>query len=246
VIDHTGRIAVAFSTNDSTGGSLVYLYANASDAARWSTRVWRFSAGLGYADLATDSRNVAIAYVRAPDPPDAGANVLYLLRSVDGGATWTQPQRISQAAEQPALEPHAFVRDSLVTILWTSQARESFTGGVLWRTNLGVRRSEIGPKTSTPLPGITNASQAAIDACGTVHFVVREYRPTGSVIAYTRYEQTAWTRFEYPFDTPATHPSIAIGGDTVRLIWSSLDKAPVPNATLLAAALPIGRGKSAR
>ena len=235
-----GHIGVAFAAEDSTSEMLVYLRAAASPTAKWQARVWRFLGPLGYVDMAAgDSGRLAIAFVRAPEPPERGENFLFVTNSTDGGSAWSSPRRISRPTEEPAIEPHVFLRGTTVNVVWTSQPVGQFTDGVVWTANVNPDGKDIGPHPALPLSGVTNGSRVAVDACGTVHFIVRQYKPRGESIAYVRYDRKGWTAIEYPFEVRVSQPSIAVVGDVVRLVWSSVDNAAVPRATLMTATLSI-------
>lgn len=240
VIDKAGRLGIAFPAEDSTSSMLVYLSAAPSRTPEWGSRVWRFRGGVGYAAIASnDEGRLAIAVVKAPEPPESGMNFLNVMQSTDTGSTWSPPRRVSRGTEEPAIEPHVFLRETMVDVVWTSQPVGEFTDGVAWRASLNPDGRDVSPGPGLRLAGTTNGSRVAVDACGTVHFVVPQYKPPRGTIAYARYDRNGWTPIEYPFDVPVSQPSIAVVGDTVRLIWSSVDTGAVPRATLMTATLPI-------
>jgi hypothetical protein len=243
VVDGAGRLGITFAADDSTGSMLVYLSALSSRTPTWRSHVWRLVAPVTYADVsAGDSGRLAIAFVSAPTPPDTGRDGVYLTQSIDGGATWSSPRRISQTAEQPAIEPHVFVRDSVAEVVWTSQPIASFTGGTVHAVRANLYSAAVNRGAVLPLGGITNGSRAVADECGTVHVVVRALTANGSRIAYSRFASNRWSPIEYPVEARASHPSIAIAGDSLRLIWSSLDTSSgMPSGTLMTATLPLGR-----
>ncbi len=244
VIESGARLRIAFPADDSTGSSLVYLHAESSSRApEWHSRVWRFQGGVGYADLgAGEDGRLAIAVVKAPEPPETGRDFLYVTYSADSGSTWSSPKRISRPTEEPAREPHVFLRDTVVNVVWTSQPYGSFTDGVVWNANVRPQGVDVRQRTALRLSGATNGSRVAVDPCGTVHFVVRQYSPSAraSIIAYARHGKAGWSAIEHPFELPGHQPSIAVVRDTVRLIWSSLDQqSSPPKATLMTATLPV-------
>jgi hypothetical protein len=244
LIDTAGRLRIAFPANDSTSSTLVYLGAATPRTPQWRSQVWRFMGGVGYADLATGERGrLALAVIKPPEPPESGRDLLYVMHSADGGSTWSALRRISRSAQEPAIEPHVFLRDTIVNVVWTSQPVGHFTDGIVWNASLVPEADDVRLSSGLPLSGATNGSRVAIDACGTVHFVVRQYKPPdGEVIAYARYDRNGWTPIEYPFEVGVSQPFIAVIRDTVRLLWSSVrrDSWP-PIASLMTASMPISR-----
>lgn len=241
VVDFSGLLSVVFGAEDSTGWTLVHLSAVAADTPRWRARVWRFATPVVYASIATSKVHLAIAFIRAGDGADERPNVVYVMHMRRGDSGWSSPRAVSQPPQEPAIEPHIFARDSVFTVIWTSQPASSFAGGAVWRARLNAEwQAEL--QGSLRLEGITNSSSAAIDACGTAHFVVRNYTPAGARLAYARNDHNGWTSVTYPFAS-VSHPDLAASGDTLRLIWSSLNESSLggPTARLMTSILPISR-----
>lgn len=108
--DANGRLLVLYTA---TGGRFnqplgVWLQPFEGEAA--SGPAVRVAGGEAFhAHMAVDGRRVAVAYVQAPpenaDRPlgfEPGAHPLMVVRSEDGGATWSAPVQVSQAPARPA------------------------------------------------------------------------------------------------------------------------------------------------
>ena len=243
VVDGRNGLHIAFVGDDSAGPAVVYLR---SEGAFWGR--WRFAtsirAGPIYLDLAIDGeRRAAIAFVEPALFTLPRPNVLFLTQSFDAGRTWTRPLAVSAPDEDPAIEPHVFLdRDSAVQLEWVQQSLGGFTGGNLWHTVL----AETGRRSTSalPLPSnvITSHSQAAIDACGTIHVMTQAYPNGRSELQYARVTSGGWSTWSRPFDGTGAHASLAADGAMVHVVWDLDSRSPVDGAArsgLAHATLPV-------
>jgi hypothetical protein len=235
-------MAIAFGAEDQSGSTLVLLRAGGPTNSAWATREWSLSTPVAYASIAADEDRLAIAFVRGGDPPTAEANALFVINSSDG-RSWTEAKQASGPDQQPAIEPHIFLRDTVIDVIWMAQPDGGFTKGRVWSAALGLDGSDISERSVLPLEGVTNWSTAAQDACGAIHFAVRQYTPAaGTRIAYARHGSAGWTEISFLAGVgSATQPSIASTSEGFRLIWSSVRESPteLPTAALMSATLSV-------
>jgi hypothetical protein len=243
VLDRQQGLHIAFSAVDSTGPEIVYLRSISAPRRQWRSTIVRHLAAAGYLDLAVGpERSIAIALVAGVAFPTPRRNVLSLLRSGDGGATWTPVIPISTLAEEPAIEPHLFFdQHSSLRLEWVQQPAGRFVGGHVWQATLdGMRR---GPSTALALPSdvMTSGSRAALDSCGTIHVFTQAYPHGGAELWYTRFSMGGWTPWSRPFDMPGAHASMAPTREAVHVVWSSSTMPPdgIPISALAHSTLPL-------
>jgi hypothetical protein len=246
--DAGGGLHVAFAAIDSVGSAVVHLSSDASDPRVWRASVSRLELPVTYVALAVgDSHTLALAFVSSVISPVPHQDALFVMRSLDNGVSWSQPRLVTRETEEPALEPHMFFRNQTLELLWTAQPVGRFTDGRVWHATLAADGTDLTPRSVLVLSGATNGSRVAMDACGTLHLVLREFRHVGgpegrSELAYARFAQDHWTALEYPFPIPSGHPSIVAVGDALHLFWNQVPhfaRGEVPVSTVLHAVLPI-------
>lgn len=238
-IDSVGHLDIAFPAEDSTSSVLVYLHAQVEPELKWKSHVWKFATPLAYTSVSRSGDSVVIAFTRSLETANARPDVLFLLTSA-GHDVWASPREISDAEEEPAIEPHAFLTPHGIHVVWTSQQTSRFDGGKVWHINLGFSNQKPRSKDALALQGVTNASKATIDLCETIHFVVRKRGPDGTFIAYARHDSFGWSEMAYPFRA-ATQLDLASSRQSVFLVWSSIrqDSMASPEATIFSSSLPI-------
>lgn len=222
VRDPENGLGVAFSVADSLPG-IVYLTAPSTPERRWrSTRI-RQQTSAGYLDLAAGSdRRLAIVFTAGVAVPEERVDVVFLTRSRDGGRTWSEAAQVSGPTEEPAIEPHVFIdRTAAARLVWVQQPQGSFVGGKLWYVALSDSGRQSTHTLALPVDMMTSHSEAAMDACGTVHLFTIAYRQDGNELRYARATSDGWTAWMRPFALPGGRVSIAASDDTVHLIWSS-------------------------
>jgi hypothetical protein len=248
IVDAAQGLHVAFAAIDSVGSALVHLSSDATDPRVWRASVSRPENLPTYVALAAGgSRTLALAFVSTLTSPVPRDDALFVIRSLDNGASWSQPRLVTRETEEPALEPHVFFRGQTVELLWTAQPVGRFTDGRVWHATLAADGTDLAPRSALTLSGATTGSRAAMDACGTLHLVLKEFRHVGgpegrSELAYARFAQDHWTALEYPFPIPSGHPSMVAIGDALHLFWNQVPRftpGDVPVSTVLHAVLPI-------
>ena len=222
VRDSENGLGVAFSVADSVPG-IVYLTAPSAPERRWrSTRI-RQQTSTGYLDLAAGpGRQLAIVTIAGAAVAEQRVNVVLVTRSRDGGRTWSEAVEVSGPAEEPAIEPHVFFdQTAAARLVWVQQPLTSFVGGKLWHVTLSDSGRQSAHTLALPVDVMTSHSEAAMDACGTVHLFTIAYRQDGNELRYARATSDGWTAWMRPFAQPGGRVSIAANENMVHLIWAS-------------------------
>jgi hypothetical protein len=207
---------------------MLYLRSEDDASGQWrATNVIR-PPGI-YLDLAVGrDRRVAIAYIDAGGATEPRANVLFVVKSSDGGNSWSRPIEISTPAEDPAYEPHVFFDpDEALRLVWAQQPLGEMAGGMVWHTVLTDTGRRVAKSLALPSNVITSHSQAAIDACGTIHLVRQWYGTGESELRYARVTEEGWSAWSPPFDIQGGHTSLAADDGMVHLLWSTTSRSPV-------------------
>jgi hypothetical protein len=247
IVDARNTMHVAFVSSDSTGTSVIHLSATAASSRHWRSIAVRSQAGVSYLDLAVGADgNAAIALVTAVAFPKPRANVLALMRSTDGGITWTEPAVITEPEEEEAIEPHVFFdHDAVLRLEWVQQpGASSFVGGTVWHTAVTGSRRHSTSQLALPTDAMTSHSQAALDSCGALHLLTIAYPHTGLELRYARLAAGGWTAWTRPFDVPGGWVSIAAHGALVQAVWGSNHWSPrdtTQRFELVYSTLPIQR-----
>lgn len=162
---------------------------------------------------------------------------LWLARSTDGGARFTQPQRIAGGdGEKPARAPSlAAGKDGVLYLAWTTGDDDGADIHVARSTDGGLHVEQ--PLLVAPSSSYSDAPRLAMDDAGILHLVYAESRK-GPFDRYRIY-YTRSTDGARSFDTPrdisqplpgkavsAAFPEIAVdGGGSVFVLWESYDDA---------------------
>lgn len=228
LVDGRNGLHVAFGSLDSLGYHLIHLNAPSAPARRWRSTAVPSATGASYLDLAVGSdSNVAIVFVTGAALPRPRTNALALTRSNDGGATWTQPAVISRPEEEGAIEPHAFFDgSSMLRVEWVQQASGSFVGGNVRHAVISGMERRSTTQLALPSDVMTSHSQAAVDACGTLHVFTVAYPQGRAELLYARLAADGWTPWARPFDVPGGHASIAASGALIHVVWHGGTRLP--------------------
>ena len=245
MLDDRNRLHVAFTSEAPPTDQAIYLRADSSGLGRWHSTVWRIRTGMVYPDLAIGPQGqAAMVFMSGVALPVARPNVLFLIRSTDGGKSWSPPTAVTTPAEDPAIEPHLFFdRSSDLRLVWVQQDESSFVGGRLLHTVLAG--TDRGPISALALPPdiMTSGMQAAIDSCGTVHVFTQAYPNDRAELWYTRLTSEGWSSWSRPLDMAGAHASIVASRTQVHVVWSTGSLAASPGGVqrtgLVHAALPI-------
>lgn len=230
ILDDENRLHVAFTSEGPPRNQAIYLSVDSSPTRRWHSTVWGYPPGMGYLDLAIGPHGkAAMAFIAGVAMPVARPSVLFLIRSSDGGNSWTPPAAVTTPAEDPAIEPHLFFdRNAELRLVWVQQEESSFVGGRLWHTVFAG--TDRGPMSALALPPdiMTSGMQAAIDSCGTVHVFTQAYPHDRAELWYTRFTRDGWSSWTRPLDVAGAHASIVADRAQVHVVWntSSLPKPP--------------------
>jgi hypothetical protein len=245
LLDDENRLHVAVSSDGPPRKQVIYLSADGSPTRRWHSTVLDYPPGMVYLDLAVGPRGqAAMAFISGVAAPVARSNVLFLIRSSDGGSSWSPPAAVTTPAEDPAFEPHLFFdRNAELRLVWVQQDEGSFVGGRLWHAAFaGANR---GSMTALALPPdvMTSGTRAAIDSCGTVHVFTQAYPHDRAELWYTRLTRDGWSAWSRPLDVAGAHASIVASRAEVHLVWNTSlpPKSPdgVYRSGLVHATLPI-------
>lgn len=221
-LDTDARLHVA--VEDFIGGGLFHVVVSDQVASQLVT-----DTGGSYAQLAIGpAGQVYIGYMGLGRESGGAGNDAFIVRSPDGGRTWSQPTLIPSSIREDVTRIRLLAApDGVVHLLWghspnagaITSSRISHVvsrdGGVSWFESEGL---DIGRE--------FHHLWAAVDRCGAVH-VAFEAWDTGvgdmskKSIGYARRERT-WTPAVYPFQTiTPLELALAIGpDDRVRLFFS--------------------------
>jgi hypothetical protein len=250
LVDDRGGLHIAFVADDASGPGVLYLRSDGASSGSWRATKAVHPAGI-YFDLALDpDRRVAIAFVQAGGVSQPRANVLFLTQSSDSGTSWSRPEEISTPDEDPAIEPHVFFdRDQALRVVWVQQSLGAFTGGRVWQATLGDTGRRAATALALPSDVMTSHSQAAIDGCGTIHFMTQWYPHGDSELRYARLTSGSWSGWSRPFDTHGGHASLIADRAAVHVVWNSSSRSPVDGtyrSGLVHGTLPVSRLDSTR
>lgn len=245
LLDDENRLHVAFSSEGPPTNQMIYLSVDSSPGGRWRSTVWDYPPGTYYLDLAVGPHGqAAMAFISGVARPVPRSNVLSLIRSSDGGKSWSPPAAVTTPAEEPAFEPHLFFdRNAELRLVWVQQDGGSFVGGRLLHAVLAG--TDRGPMSALALPSdvMTSGMRAGIDSCGTVHVFTQAYPHDRAELWYTRLTSNGWSDWARPLDVAGAHASIVASRTQVHVVWtaSSLPLGPggAQRSGLLHATLPI-------
>lgn len=190
--DVAGTIRVVLSESD----RLVHLQGRGDD---WQVQSIPVFLG-GQPSLATVSaRRLLIAYSGGEPGRSGRANDLLIVKSDDGGITWSNPQLVHRPKEERVQHVHALAgADGRVHLVW-----EETAGGSLRRAIFHSVSQDFGDTWAIPerlaAPNARN-TQALVDACGVVHLVFEDWEQDQlrANLAYARWDGR-WSAVEYPY-----------------------------------------------
>lgn len=219
-----GGVHLAFAATSSAGrGELVHL---ALPPAAEPAGIVPLAAAPVYVHLAAgDGGRMALAYAASHrDGEGSHPNTIFVVRSGDGGKTWSAPLRVSRPAQGPAYEPRLlFAGGDTLHLLWTQHAGEADTAPrAVWHSASpdGGRTWDAG--TPTPVSGMPNQSQAALDRCGAVHLLHADFSQVALV--HSTFSQGRWTAPRRPFAGMGADPVLrADDRGTLHLVWSEIE-----------------------
>lgn len=170
VASPSGDLHLSFVEDRMTPSRVVHMRLS-GDSVRQS--LFDISVGAYTSVTATADGRIYLAY-DAPDRIiDDDDYVIYVVRSVDGGETWSEPQRIAGFGREATrnLQIRAGP-DGTVHVAWIHNADPS-------RYRIGVATSHDAGLTWTlrddvPVGGNFQAMKAAADACGDLHLIYQQ------------------------------------------------------------------------
>lgn len=191
--DRYGKLHLALPVDDGERGLIAYLRYDA--VAGWKSGEVKSETPPVYTDLALSLEGeLIVTYVAAP-PPSANwaENALFLIRSSDGGVSWTRPSAIADSAEMPAYEPRLSLgANGQIHAVWVHFAsaigsaaellhRVSLDGGKSWGSASVLRLSTR-----------VNRVRTVVDVCNAIHVSFQASDASGPRIGYARFEKGAW------------------------------------------------------
>lgn len=219
IVDETGTLHLAF-TGDAIGGQWTIVYGRAS-SEKWSFVEIPTSRPAVYADLARHSDGrLAIVYAAADETePVAITNTLFMIESLDAGASWSAATRVSEPVQSPAFEPRIMIdKVEVHHVVWSAEGRQQPGTQLLLHA---LSRDGEPWRATSPLqvPGaLLNGLSTVMDSCGTIHALFT----TGDEhvnVGYARLPagSTAWS-LERPFAGVAQGIAIDLSG-RLHVLW---------------------------
>jgi hypothetical protein len=168
--------------------------------------------------LASTAANVVVAFVggviRRKGPSDM--NDVFVARSVDGGATWSDIAVVNKLASLRAAGLQLVPAAATLHLIWVTEGdagghvahEHSDDSGVTWNQDPGIDLTE-------PLEALTAANHSA------GIFAIGRGERTGTLFSLRwPTASTAPVVSRLPFETAASVPEVAaIGSDTLMLVW---------------------------
>lgn len=225
IADSHGTLHVAAVGSDTADlgnvPGILYLRSDSPTSGQWRATTAIRPSGI-YLDLAVDrDQRAAISFI-AGGGATPRPNVLFVVRTSDGGTTWSHPVEVSTPEDDPAYEVHAFFdSDRALRMTWVQQPLGEMTGGKLWYSILSDAGRRASASLALPSRVITSHSQAAIDACGTIHFIRQWYGRGVSELRYARVDEGGWSEFGPAFPFPGGHMSLTTDDSTVHVVWQN-------------------------
>lgn len=138
----------------------------------------------------------ALKSARGPD-----VNSVFIIRSADLGASWSEEEVISRSGSNPAYEVRVRSgQDGALHLVWIQEVqnghrvlrhKHSLDGGRVWSESNDV----------APREGFMNGLQAVVDRCGTLHVVYQTTSDRGKTSAlFHATWNKAWVDHERLFD----------------------------------------------
>lgn len=194
VIDERGALHVA-ATGVSVTGHWMLLYGTRVHR-RWHFTAFRPPTPPIYADVAVGaSGKIYLSYVGGRGGLFAPTRAAVLLmRSRDGGVSWSSPRPISKIDEGFPHEPRLLIDGKdVVHIVWTERAAQSLDAVRFWHAQSDHYDGNWTRYTSTDVSGLVTRSQLASDACGRIHLVFEHHTPRGVRIGHASFGDRGWS-----------------------------------------------------
>lgn len=229
----SGALHFAFPFEDRSGGmGIAHLRL---DGTRWRKAELRTRGRPVYADLAAGpGTRVVVAYVAGyQDGTGSHENVLFAVRSADGGGTWGAPHVVGGPSHWPASEPRLVVdRAGGLHMVWTGHLPGEMAGQAIWHAASGDGGATWNRFARLPFAGVSSYNQAVVDRRGAVHLVFTAYRNRRADLYGATYNRAGWTAAVPLFSARmGAQPSMRIdrGGGRVHLAWvAQPEGVPVP------------------
>ena len=211
---------------------------------RYHEGMWRgvlipLASSTAYASVATDPRtaDVLIAYIAAVPDAMADANSVFVIRSENGGASWSAPTLVSRSGGTPAFDVSLLNGlGGRMQLVWMQDQTgdlvpevirrvESTDGGRTWQSPTDLR-----------LPPGTRALKAVADACGALHVIYKDWRGGGTTghLDYARFTGDRWSAIEHllPQATVVSGSLASLDSADVLLVFLSRQDATDPREPL--------------
>ncbi len=223
--DNKGQLHLALERREKTSNRVDIFYAKSADHARtWTPAVDISGQGKSsIADIVVDEKgviDVAWGYM----PPDGEAG-LFLVRSLDGGKTWTKPFSISNIHGVSSEPDIAVGPDDSIHVVWTDKrAGESYPqiyycfskdSGVTWSNSENISNTL----------GAAGEAAMTVGQDGTVYAVWSE-KPSGgdhADIYFALKTADEWSSGVNVSNSAyaTSHPDVACGSkDKIHLCWA--------------------------
>jgi hypothetical protein len=191
-----------------------------------------------YGSIAAGSDGrIYVAFVAADRSVPADGNSVFLIRSEDGGRSWSGPRLIRRSGERRATAIRVLVsRSGSVHLVWA----QNLSGGLAPQVIRHVASSDGGETWSPPndadIPDGLGTLMAAVDGCGALHVIWETVEETDAGEAgrlwHARWDG-AWGEVELPFGTlNSTDADLTADPDgSLRLFWSVVQPGSTPAET---------------
>ncbi|HZS61014.1 MAG TPA: sialidase family protein [Gemmatimonadaceae bacterium] len=198
-----------------------------------------------YVDVATAGANLAVvAYVAANPAIETlqSSNTVFVVRSVDGGETWSSPAPVSRPGQGLAYLPRIVVDASnTLHLMWVAgESGKLAVSAMLHLTSTDGSLWTDSP--SLPLSGLIVQSQAVVDKCNTIHVLITRLANGRPGLQHVRFVPGHDPSAESLFpDWTGSALSPLIDANRLRLVWEGVPvrqpiedspRAIVPIATL--------------
>jgi hypothetical protein len=193
ILDQRGLLHVA-ATGVSITGHWMLLH-----GAR-SAHGWRFTALQPptppiYADVAANANGETyLTFIGGRGGLFGMSPAVQLIRSRDGGASWTSPIAVSGTTEGPPHEPRLVIDDkNVLHIVWMERAPNSLDAVRVWHAQLDNANGNWIHYASANLSGLVTRSQIAMDSCERIHLVFEQQTRIGVQISHAVFRTGAWS-----------------------------------------------------
>jgi hypothetical protein len=134
---------------------------------------------VSYTTLAVDGERFYLAFVAPGRSSGGGPNSVFVQRSTDAGATWSESVLVSHSAVEPAYDLRALIgADRRVHLVWRQKTAQG--GSLLQHVASADGAITWGRIDGLPVGAIASP-HATFDGCGTLHVVFEGWSPDGEV-----------------------------------------------------------------